>query len=452
VSEKFQTPRGVHDILPFDHAYFTIIKKIVRHRSRQAGFRRISTPIFEEKNLFTRGVGNTTDIVEKELYSFTTKKKGTEFALKPEGTAGIARAYIQHGMNSLPQPVELYYFEPHFRHDRPQQGRFRQFHQFGFEIIGESDPGIDVQIIQLADLIHHDLKIAQKLNLQINTIGCLKCREKYLEILCDFYIGKERSLCKNCQRRLSKNPLRLLDCKAEDCQILAEAAPKLSEEICSDCKNYHKKVLQLLDCAGIEFIENKKLVRGLDYYTRTVFEFWHTDEGAQNAVGGGGRYDNLIQQLGGVDVPACGYSGGIERLIEIMKAADLVVSDKDYIDIYVAQLGFEAKQVALNLLCDLRDKGVHALGALGKTSMKVQLSKADRFGAKFALILGEVEVREKKAILRDMNSGVQTTIPLNNIVEKVIKRINKKKLDFYDPSAELKVEKIVRPEDELLIT
>ena len=449
--EKFQAPRGVHDTLPDDHAYFTIIKKVVRHRARQAGFRRISTPVFESKNLFTRGVGEQTDIVEKELYTFTTKKGGEEYALRPEGTAGIVRAYIQHGMNQLPQPVELYYIESFFRHDRPQKGRYRQFHQFGFEVIGESDPGIDAQIIQTAKLVHEDLGIADRLKLQINTIGCPKCREKFIHQLRDYFIGKERSLCKNCVRRLEENPLRILDCKEEDCQILAENAPKFENVICEECKDHHKKVLELLDSVEIEYTENPQLVRGLDYYSRTVFEFWTEEDGAQNSVGGGGRYDALVEQLGGSPTSACGYAGGIERVISLMKDSRMLAPDKDQIDVFVAQLGFEAKKVALQILTELREEGVHALGALGKASMKDQLGKADKFGVKYALILGEVEVREGKIILRDMKSGVQEVIPIGKAVEKVIKKLGKKNLDKYDPTGELKKDTTVRPEEELLI-
>jgi len=449
--EKIRTPRGTHDILPEDHTYLTIIKKVVRHRARQAGFRRISTPVFESKNLFIRGVGEHTDIIEKELYSFSTKKKGEEYALRPEGTAGIVRSYIQHGMSQLPQPVELYYIEPFFRHDRPQKGRFRQFHQFGFEIIGENDPGIDAQIIQTICLIHADLGIASRLKLQINTIGCPKCREKFTDELRDYFVGKERSLCENCVRRLEENPLRILDCKEEDCKILVENAPKFENLICDECKDHHKKVLELLDSIEIEYVENPRLVRGLDYYSRTVFEFWDENEGAQNSVGGGGRYDDLVEQLGGSPIAACGYAGGIERVISHMKDARMIASDKDKIDVFVAQLGFEAKKVALQLLTQFRQEGVHALGALGKSSMKDQLGKADKFGVKYALILGDVEVREKKIILRDMKSGVQEVIPIGKSIEKVIKKLGRNNLDKYDPSDELKKDTSVRPEEELLI-
>lgn len=451
MAQKFQTLRGMYDILPAEQAYFTLIKKVVRHRARQAGFWRIATPVLEDKGLFVRGIGSETDIVEKELYTLKTKKTGPELALKPEGTAGVARAYLEHGLNSVPQPVELYYIEPHFRHDRPQGGRARQFHQFGFEILGESDAGLDVQIIQLANLIHTDLRIADYLKLQINTLGCLDCRAKYLDFLKDYYLGKERNLCPNCQRRLQENPLRLLDCKQEDCRILAHAAPNLQNEICPQCRGYHKKVLELLGAAEIKFTENKKLVRGLDYYTRTVFEFWADDLGAKSAVGGGGRYDGLIAELGGPKTPACGYSGGFERLIALMKAHNLVVPDKNYIDVFVVQLGFSAKKIALRLLNDLHAKGVHAFGALGKSSIKNQLDKARKFKARFALILGEVEVRSKKVILRNMRTGGQIIVPLKRVVKEVLKQVGSKRLDFYDPGQELRVEKVEHPEDELLI-
>jgi histidyl-tRNA synthetase len=447
--EKIQAARGVHDFLPEDHAYFTLIKKVVRHRARQAGFRRISTPILEEKALFVRGVGGDTDIVEKELYALTTAG-GSELALKPEGTAGVVRSFIQHGMGSLPQPVELYYIEPHFRHDRPQKGRFRQFHQFGFEVLGESDPAVDAQIIQIAQLIFQDLKIADRLSLQINTIGSLEDRAKYLEILKDYYAGKERNLCESCQKRLGTNPLRLLDCKSEDCQILAGMAPKLSAHISKEAKEHYEKVKELLKILDIKYTENGGLVRGLDYYAHTVFEFWDASTGAQNAVGGGGRYDGLVEQLGGTPTPACGFAGGIERVIAHMKEARLEVPDKDHVQIFVAQLGWEAKKEATKILTELREHGVHAMGALGTASMKAQLGKADKFGVDYALILGEVEVREGRAIIRDMAVGKQEILSLKDALPELLKKIGEDNLDFYDPSDDI-TETPRDPADELLI-
>ncbi len=447
--ERLQLPRGMKDFLPEDHAYFTLIKKVVRHRARQAGFRRISTPVMEDKAVFVRSVGDNTDIIEKELYSLKTTG-GSELALKPEGTAGIVRAFIQHGMGSLPQPVELYYIEPHFRHDRPQKGRFRQFWQFGFEVLGESDPAVDAQVIQLADLIHRDLKIAHKLKLQINTIGSLADRQKYAEILQDYYAGKERNLCEDCQGRLENNPMRLLDCKSEDCRILADLAPKLTDHISKEAKEHYDKVKELLDIAGVDYVENPSLVRGLDYYTHTVFEFWAASDGAQNSIASGGRYDGLVETLGGAETPACGYAAGIERIIDQMKAENLEVPDKDNVQVFVAQLGWEAKKEAMRILSELRTAGVHTLGALGTASMKSQLGKADRFGVQYALILGEVEVREGKIILRDMAAGKQDIIPLAEAVPEILKKLGQQNLDFYDPSDDITRGKM-RPEDELLI-
>ncbi|MBI2453651.1 histidine--tRNA ligase, partial [Candidatus Peregrinibacteria bacterium] len=249
----FQRPKGVRDILPEDHEYFTFIKKVVRHRARQSGFRRISTPVFEFTPVFTRSIGDDTDIVSKEMYTFQDRK-GRSLTLKPEGTAGVVRSYIQHDMQLLPQPVELYYIEPHFRYDRPQKGRFRQFWQYGFEVIGESDPALDAQLIFLARQITEDLGVADLFRLQINSIGCANedCRPRFVEDLKNYYFGKERNLCEECQGRAQKNPLRLLDCKAEDCRILAELAPKMKDYLCEECKTFHQELLDFLQALKIE--------------------------------------------------------------------------------------------------------------------------------------------------------------------------------------------------------
>ena len=347
--EAFQTPKGVHDILPPDHEYHTFIKKVVRHRARQAGFKRISTPIFEYSELFKRSIGDSSDIVSKEMYTFEDKK-GRSLTLKPEGTAGVVRSYIQNGMNQLPQPVLLYYFEPHFRYDRPQKGRYRQFWQFGFEVIGESDPALDAQVIQLANKINEDLGVAHIFRLQLNTIGTPEARKKYMQALQDYYVGKERSLCEDCNARLAKNPLRLLDCKQEDCQILAQLAPSMKEYMDKESLDYHAELLGYLKEIGIEHDENPKLVRGLDYYSKTVFEFWDKEDGAQNAIGGGGRYDGLVELLGGQATPAVGYAAGVERLIANMKREKIRVPSKDDLHVFVAQLGVEAKIKCLPLI------------------------------------------------------------------------------------------------------
>lgn len=430
--KKLQTPIGIHDILPDEHEFHTYIKKVVRHRCRQSGYRRITTPILEATDVFQRGIGDATDVVDKEMYTFPDKGERS-MTLKPEGTAGVVRSYIQHGMKELPQPVELYYIEPHFRYDKPQKGRYRQFWQFGFEIIGEKDPALDVQIIDLAHRINQDLGIAHLFKIQLNNIGCQKCRPKYREDLVNFYIGKERSLCEDCQGRLEKNPMRLLDCKKEDCQILSELAPKFEQYRCSECVEFYEKVKEFLDELKIEYVENPKLVRGLDYYTGTVFEFWDASEGAQNAIGGGGRYDGLAELLGGQPTPGVGYSAGMERIISHMKRENIRVPSKDDIHIFVAQLGDEAKKKCLPLMNDIRDRGVKTVGALGKGSMKAQLRLADKFKVPYTLIMGITEVRDGVVIIRDMSKGQQKSVPFDKAIEEVVKLIGEENLDKYSP-------------------
>lgn len=430
--EAFQTPKGVHDILPNDHEYHTFIKKVVRHRARQAGFRRISTPIFEYTELFKRSIGDSSDIVSKEMYTFEDRK-GRSLTLKPEGTAGVVRSYIENGLNQWPQPVLLYYFEPHFRYDRPQKGRYRQFWQFGFEMIGESDPALDAQVIQLANKINEDLGVDNIFRLQLNTIGTPESRKKYMQALQDYYVGKERSLCEDCVKRLVTNPLRLLDCKEEDCQILATMAPVMKDHLDKESLDYHEELKGYLEEIGIEYDDNEKLVRGLDYYTRTVFEFWDKEDGAQNAIGGGGRYDGLIELLGGQNTPAVGYAAGVERLIANMKREKIRVPSKDDLHVFVAQLGNEAKRKCLPLIAELREAGIKTMGALGKGSINIQLRLANKFKVPYAVLIGITEVREGTAIVRDMTKGVQETVKMEKVTEKLVKLIGEKNLDKYSP-------------------
>ncbi len=430
----YQTPKGVHDILPEDHEYFTYIKKVVRHRARQHGFRRISTPTFEFTDVFTRSIGDATDVVSKEMYTFKDRK-GRSLTLRPECTAGVVRSYIQHNMQTLPQPVELYYIEPNFRYDRPQKGRYRQFWQFGLEVIGESDSAIDAQIIYCFYEILKDLGVADQFALQINSIGCSakNCRPKFITDLQNYYIGKERNLCEECRYRLTKNPLRLLDCKKEDCMILAKLAPQMRNYLCEECKEFHDELLKLLKGLGMTYTENDKLVRGLDYYTKTVFEFWDKSQGAQNAIGGGGRYDGLVEIMGGQPTPAVGFAAGMERIIENMKACGVKVPTKDDLHVFVAQLGFNAKQKALLLMRELREVGIKTVGALGKGAIKNQLRVADRFQVPYCVIMGITEVRDGTAIIRDMKRGSQKIVKYENVVEEVKALIGEDRLDTYSP-------------------
>ncbi|MCC6643692.1 histidine--tRNA ligase [Candidatus Peregrinibacteria bacterium] len=428
----FQTAKGVHDILPPDHEYYTYIKKIVRHRCRQAGFRRITTPIFEYTEVFKRTVGEASDIVSKEMYTFEDKA-GRSLTLKPEGTAPVCRAYIQHGMANLPQPVEFYYIEPFFRYERPQAGRYRQFWQFGFELIGETDPALDAQVILLAQRIYQDLGIADTLKLQINNIGDLASRKVYAEALKDYYYGKERYLSDEDKVRLQKNPLRILDSKNEDTIILNQSAPKFKDFISAESREYHEEVLMYLRDLKIEYNENENLVRGLDYYNQTVFEFYDEKKGGQNSVGGGGRFDGLIELLGGHPTPAIGFGMGLERVIAQMKRNKVRVPSKDDLHVFVAQLGKEAKRLCIPLIDQLRSKGIKAMGALGKPAIKNQLKIADRFKVPYCVLIGETEVREGKAIIRDMTVGSQVTVAFDKVVAELVKRIGEKSLDFYNP-------------------
>lgn len=428
----FQNPKGVHDILPADHEFHTYIKKIVRHRCRQAGFKRITTPVFEYTEVFKRSIGEVTDIVSKEMYTFEDRK-GRSLTLKPESTAAICRSYIQHGMQSWPQPVELFYYEPHFRYERPQAGRYRQFWQFGFEVIGETDPALDAQAVLLAHKIYQDLGIGHTLTLQINNIGDLNSRKVYAESLRDYYFGKERYLSAEDRVRLQKNPLRILDSKHEDTMILNQSAPKFKDFISKESQEFHDEVLEYLTDLGIPFTENETLVRGLDYYNQTVFEFWDEKKGAQNSVGGGGRYDGLMEMMGGDPTPAIGFAMGIERIIAQMKRNKVRVPSKDQLHVFVAQLGRAAKKACLPLINELRERGVRTMGALGKGAIKNQLKIADRFKVPYCVLIGLTEVREGTAIVRDMVKGSQKTVKMSEVVPEIVKRIGPAELDSYNP-------------------
>ncbi len=423
----YQSAKGAHDILPDDHLYFSFFKKVARHHCRRAGFRRISTPIFENAELFENAVGKGTDIVEKKIYTLKNES-GAQLALRPEGTAPVVRAYLEHDMQALPNPVELYYIEAFFQQDNTRPGGYHQFHQFSVEVIGEDDPAIDAQVINLIHRINQDLGIADQLTLQLNTIGSMEDRMKFKEDLVNYYTGKERSMCENCKRCLNENPMRLLNCKEEDCQILASMAPKLETILSDESKEHFQLVRDYLDELGVKYELNPLLVRGLDYYTHTVFEFWSEQEGVQHVVGGGGRYNELVERMGGEPTPAIGFSTEIESAIAHMKEAGIKPPNKDKVDIFFAQLGLVAKKKSLPLIQALRDQGINTVGAVGKSSMKGQIGLASELNARYSLILGQVEVRDGTIILRDMKRGSQETIPVEGIIEKMLELLGGKKL------------------------
>ncbi len=420
--EALRHLQGMHDVLPEDFIYVHHLEDIVKAQALHSGFKRIETPVLEYTELYLRGVGASTDIVEKEMYAFVDKGDN-HIAVKPEGTAGVVRAYIEHNMKELPQPVLLYYLgPPNLRHDRPQRGRYRQHTQYGFEALGSDDAFVDAQILSIGYNVIKNLGI-QGCELHINSIGCKKCRGEYMEMLKNYYSGKERNLCEDCQRRITTNPLRLLDCKEEDCAILANLAPKLCDNLCEDCQKHDTNVKEYLGLLEIPFVLNPKLVRGLDYYNRTVAEYMVPKKQGTISLGGGGRYDYLAEMLGGDKTPAVGIGLGRERVILEMKDQGIVIEDQEKADIFLIQLGEEAKKQAISLLKELQGKGLSTVGALGSGSIKSQLRLADRYNVKYALILGEVEVRDKVVIIRDMEKGVQETVSENEIVTVLKKRL-----------------------------
>ena len=418
---KIQSPEWVHDILPNDHEYYTLVKKVVRHRARQAWFRRITPPVFEYKELFVRSIWDETDVVEKELYTFSTKSWKT-YALRPELTAGIARAYIEHWMSSLPQPVHFYSFEPVFRHDRPQKWRLRQFHQFNIEVIWESDPWIDAQIIHMAWQILKDLKVDNNVYVKINSLWSKKERDKFTNDLRNYFEWRKRALCEDCVRRLDNNPLRILDCKNEDCSLIASKAPSIKSYLSKEDKEFHQDVLDLLDTVWVPYEEDETLVRGLDYYCRTIFEFVEKDNTlSQNSLIWGWAYDWLIEALWwNESVPWIWLAMWVERIIDRMKEFWVKTPTKDIIHVFVVQIWKQAKLKALPLIEKLQGLWIHAMWAVWKPSIKWQMRMADKFKAWYVLIMWQIEVRDWTIILRDMKKWSQEIIPYEEAVDKVL--------------------------------
>jgi len=420
-----QTPRGTRDLLPDTQAYFDYVEKVFESIVRSAGFAKITTPVFEDTNLFIRGVGEGSDIVDKEMYTFKDKSDNS-LTLRPEGTASIVRAYLENGMQSWAQPVKLYYFEPMYRYDRPQAGRYREFWQFGFEMIGDKSALADAVVITTAYRIYDSLGLKDTLSMQINSIGCSECRPMYLKELTRYYKENEKDLCPDCKKRLATNPLRLLDCKGKKCQLLAEEAPKIVNSLCTACHDHFKEVLEYLDEIGIIYEINPRLVRGLDYYTRTVFEIWNQKDGAQNALGGGGRYDKLVEILGGQSTPALGFAGGVDRTVEQIQQIKDGVEVTEQRDVFVAQIGDEARKKCFRLMNDLWNSGVDTEGCLDKGSISNQLAVANKIGAKYTLIMGQKEAYDGTVIIKEMNSGTQEVVTLESVISEIKHKLKQK--------------------------
>lgn len=426
-SEPLQSPRGMHDILPIDQPVWQRIRKAAEDVLEYYNFLRIDTPMLESAALFTKTSGETSDIVSKEMYMVKGKNSSDLLALRPEGTASVARAYVQHGLAHLPHPLKLWYFGPFFRYERPQAGRLRQHHQIGLEIFSrENDPIYDAQVILAAFRLMEELKI-KNLSAQINTVGCKICRPNYKKSLSAYYKSKKKKICSDCVKRLEVNPLRLLDCKKEQCQPIKEAAPTILDHLCKNCKDHFKGVLEYLENLSIPFSLNHYLVRGLDYYTKTAFEFFTEKPGEDKtfslALGGGGRYDHLMESLGGKPTPGVGAGVGVERLIEAMKLHEALPTKKPKEKIFLIHIGDLAKKKSLSIIEELRKEKIPVIESLGKGSLAAQLKTADKLGSPYALIFGQKEAFEDSIIIRNMKTGAQETVPLPRIAAAIKRKI-----------------------------
>jgi histidyl-tRNA synthetase len=418
MSEKrYQAPRGTQDILPADQPHWDAVLAAVARLSREFGYGRINTPVFEEASLFTRGVGDVTDIVQKEMYVFEDRG-GQELALRPEGTAPICRAYLEHGMHNQPQPVRLYYVAPNFRYDRPQAGRYRQHHQFGAEAIGEADASVDAEIIELLWRLYEELGLTE-LTLHLNSIGDRECRPAYLAVLRTYYEDKLDRVCEDCRSRYERNPLRLLDCKQERCQPVIAGAPAFTDHLCEQCSRHFGDLKSYLEAVNIPFSPNPRLVRGLDYYTRTVFEVEPKEAAGQSSIGGGGRYDGLMELLGGPPTPGIGFGTGIERIVLNMKRQEVPVPTPKAVRVYVAIQTAEARVQAFRLASELRRAGIAATAGAAHRSLKSQMRHADSLGAEYVAIIGERELRDGSVTLKRLATGEQQAVALADVAGRV---------------------------------
>lgn len=421
--KEIQTITGFRDILPQDQKYWQSVENSVIKVANDYGYGKIELPILESAELYVKSTGKQSDVVEKEMYAFEDQG-GDHLAVRPEGTPGAVRAYIQHGMLNLPQPIRMYYYGPMFRHEKPQSGRYRQFYQAGFEAIGEGGPTLDAQMILMGYNILNQLGIETVV--QVNSIGCSVCREEYKKALIKFYKQHSKTLCDNCLNRLAKNPMRLLDCKEPDCQAIKEDAPQILDYLDEECKKHFMKVLEYLDELNLPYALNPRIVRGLDYYNRTVFEYWSAEDlEGKTALGGGGRFDGLVELMGGREnTPACGFSLGVDRVVSKLREKEIILPEIYQADVFFAQLGESAKKKAMVLYESLRKKFKMSQGFY-KDSLKAQLEIANKNKAKFTLIFGQKEVNEGTIMLRDMDGGVQEIISLGKIETELAKRLEK---------------------------
>lgn len=410
-------PRGTKDILPDTVGDWNYVEGEIRELCRRFGYSEIRTPIFEHTELFQRGIGEGTDVVDKEMYTFTDRGERS-ITLRPENTASAVRAYLQNKLYAQSNLVKLFYIGSMFRYDRPQAGRMREFHQFGVEALGEANPAVDAEVILLAMNLLEGLGL-KDLELSINSVGCPKCRSKYRTMLQDFFRDKLEDLCEDCRSRFERSPLRILDCKKDSDKPYMADAPKITDCLCEECAEHFAKLKELLTSAGISFTYDPRLVRGLDYYTKTAFEIKYPPLGAQSAVAGGGRYDGLIEEMGGNPTPAVGFATGLERLLLALESQNLLPEKNRSVDAYVVALGEKAQAEGFKLLNSLRQQGLSAAMDFAGRSMKAQMKQANKMGAKYSVILGEDEIAEGVVMLRSMGDSSQAKVPMNQVAEKI---------------------------------
>ncbi len=407
--------KGTQDLLPADSYKNQFIESTMLDIASKFGFKEVRTPVFEHTELFQRGVGETTDVVQKEMYTFNDKGERS-ITLRPEGTAGAVRAFLEHGLFNEALPQKMCYLTSCYRYEKPQAGRLREFHQFGVEVFGAGAPAADAEVISVANEIFAFLGV-ENLQLEINSIGCPECRKNYHKALKEYFESKKENLCETCLERLEKNPMRILDCKSPVCKEITADAPVILDYVCDECKSHFESVQKYLDVMNIEYKVNPKIVRGLDYYSRTVFEFVSNDIGAQGTVCGGGRYDGLVEELGGPHTPALGFGMGIERLLLLLKAQNIEIPAPSSCDLYIAPMGDAASLEAMKIVSELRANGVSAQTDVVGRSLKAQMKYADKIGAKYTMVLGDNEIAEGKAKIKDMNTGEATEAELADLGE-----------------------------------
>lgn len=416
--DKITAPKGTYDILPEDQAVRRWVVSRAEEIFRRYGYGRLDTPMFEETRLFARGVGESTDIVRKEMYTFTDLG-GRSMTLRPEGTAPAARAYVEHGMHRLPQPVKLWYHWPMFRYESPQSGRYRQHYQFGIEAFGSDSPALDAEAIGVLNALYADIGLAE-VELRINSMGCRECRPAYSAELRSFLTAHSSGLCSECHERTKLNPLRAFDCKVPGCRTVLDDAPRLTDSLCPACATHHDLVRDYLGLQGIAYLEDHRLVRGMDYYTRTTFEFQSAVLGAQSGVGGGGRYDDLVETIGGPPTPGVGFGTGVERILLALSRSRDDLPQSVGPAAYVVALSESTRAEAFGLAHELRSRGLSVdLDHAGR-SPKGQMKQAGRSGARFALILGEEELARNSVTLKDLGVGEERTLPRNEVVDVIV--------------------------------